>query len=598
MDSGKVAVLNPVSVTGVFNGEEYHLWSVKMKMFLIANNLWSVVAPEEDESDDEEETVENSPTPAKKTAKAAEEAAAAEETAKAAEKEKKKRDEMRKRQDYVALACISMALSGTLIVGLGVNSMTSGRDLWAKLESAYATRGIASKLLLKKRFAQLVMEEEEDVQAYINRVHAVVDELAAYGEKVADDEVVVKMLLGLPTSWAAFVTAMESVDPSVMNSHFLAGRLRQEHVKRKERQQQLEVGQELAMLALRNRPDRSGSAQVRPMTAEKRSCWHCGEVGHLARNCPKKKEEYLNRGRQQQSHARAAQAAKKYDAYMFTMSTNKTALIQGGWLIDSGATEHMCADRQAFVSYESVERDVVIGDGSVIRATGRGDVELSLSVEGHLVIATLANVLHVPSMATNLFSVSAATRLGYRAVFGVKDVKFVAPDGAVAACGERIGDMFHLVIEQSAVAAVAVKSDEEDEIWHQRFGHISMKAIAVMKKSGAVTGLDDFSGRGSGKHGCVACAEGKQHVQPVGHMPTFDRAAEPLELVHTDVVGPMKTPSYSGHRYYVVFVDDHSRRTWTVPMHNKSEVMDIFKQFKAMAEKKTGKTLKVLRSDN
>ena len=54
----------------------------------------------------------------------------------------------------------------------------------------------------------------------------------------------------------------------------------------------------------------------------------------------------------------------------------------------------------------------------------------------------------------------------------------------------------------------------------------------------------------------------------------------PCKIVHFDLFGPCK-PSFAGHCYCCVFVDDHSRYTWVYTVKNKSEVIDVFKKFYA-----------------
>lgn len=39
------------------------------------------------------------------------------------------------------------------------------------------------------------------------------------------------------------------------------------------------------------------------------------------------------------------------------------------------------------------------------------------------------------------------------------------------------------------------------------------------------------------------------------------RASKKLELVHTDVCDPMRTPSLDNSRYFILFIDDYSRMT-------------------------------------
>jgi transposase InsO family protein len=71
-----------------------------------------------------------------------------------------------------------------------------------------------------------------------------------------------------------------------------------------------------------------------------------------------------------------------------------------------------------------------------------------------------------------------------------------------------------------------------------------------------------------------------------------------LDLVHSDVCGPMSVASLSGYNYYVTFIDDFSRRMWIYFMKTKDEVFSRFREFKALVENQTGRKVRVLRSDN
>ena len=54
------------------------------------------------------------------------------------------------------------------------------------------------------------------------------------------------------------------------------------------------------------------------------------------------------------------------------------------------------------------------------------------------------------------------------------------------------------------------------------------------------------------------------------------RAVEKLQLIHTDVCGPMRTVSLNGNRYFMVLIDDFSRMCWVYFLKQKSEVASVF----------------------
>ena len=71
-----------------------------------------------------------------------------------------------------------------------------------------------------------------------------------------------------------------------------------------------------------------------------------------------------------------------------------------------------------------------------------------------------------------------------------------------------------------------------------------------------------------------------------------------LELIHSNVCGPMPSISLSGYEYYITFMDDYSIKTWIHFLKNKSEVFKKFKEFKSLIENQSEKRIKTLRSDN
>ena len=75
------------------------------------------------------------------------------------------------------------------------------------------------------------------------------------------------------------------------------------------------------------------------------------------------------------------------------------------------------------------------------------------------------------------------------------------------------------------------------------------------------------------------------------------RAKEVLELVHTDLCGPISTKSSGGYEYFVTFIDDYSRYGYIYLMHHKSKIFEKFNEFKAEVENHRGKSIKSLRSD-
>jgi transposase InsO family protein len=76
------------------------------------------------------------------------------------------------------------------------------------------------------------------------------------------------------------------------------------------------------------------------------------------------------------------------------------------------------------------------------------------------------------------------------------------------------------------------------------------------------------------------------------------RASSPLDLIHSDLMGPFPHPSIGKARYVLTFLDDYSRYTWVFFLRHKSEVFEHLKEFKALVETQSGRNIKSLHTDN
>ena len=81
--------------------------------------------------------------------------------------------------------------------------------------------------------------------------------------------------------------------------------------------------------------------------------------------------------------------------------------------------------------------------------------------------------------------------------------------------------------------------------------------------------------------------------------PSSDNKAKgTLDIVHSDICGPMIATSLSKYVYYVSFIADYSHKTWIYFLKGKNEVFSKFKEFKTLVENLSKNKIKVFRSDN
>ena len=75
------------------------------------------------------------------------------------------------------------------------------------------------------------------------------------------------------------------------------------------------------------------------------------------------------------------------------------------------------------------------------------------------------------------------------------------------------------------------------------------------------------------------------------------RSDELLEIIHTDICGPLSVPCFTGKKCFITFIDDLSRYGYVYLMHEKSQAIDIFEMFITEVERQLDKKIKIVRSD-
>ena len=131
------------------------------------------------------------------------------------------------------------------------------------------------------------------------------------------------------------------------------------------------------------------------------------------------------------------------------------------------------------------------------------------------------------------------------------------------------------------------------EVWHKRLEHYHHQGLLQMKSKMME---NDFLDLDDHVPNCKAYQFGKKNRKPFPKA-TW-RASKKLQLIHSDILGPQRTPSLKGSLYYVVFIDDFTWMCWIFLLKHKSEITQIFWKFKVKVENESGCRIQTLRSNN
>ncbi|KAJ8737188.1 hypothetical protein PYW07_000459 [Mythimna separata] len=107
--------------------------------------------------------------------------------------------------------------------------------------------------------------------------------------------------------------------------------------------------------------------------------------------------------------------------------------------------------------------------------------------------------------------------------------------------------------------------------WHKRMAHLNMANVRKLESCAmciTITNKDVDTV-------CIPCCEAKQTQLPFPH--SGFRANALLEIAHTDLCGPIETPSAGGGKYFITFIDDYSCKVYVYFLKRKMDIKSVFK---------------------
>ena len=548
------------SVTVVpLRGDNYPTWKIQSRMALMKEGLWRIVTGEETAPETEAE-----------------------------------RAKFATRKDR-ALATIVLSVDPSLLYLVG--DPEDPVVVWKKLGDQFQKRTWATRLDLRRKLHAARLRDGDSAQEHIKLMTEIFDTLTVAGETVSEEDRVVYLLASLPESYNVLVTALEASE-NVPKLEVVTERILHQERKFKDRS---DATPENAMISRRAGTPRRKSTK----------CHHCGKPGHFKKDCWILKAEKEGRkdpgaGKKTKSSEKATTMTVQEDSDSdsvgliagHALSVSSSSETSSTWIIDSGATCHMCLDSEIFTTLYQLEDpiDVVLGDGRTLVAVGRGKVVLDMVLpSGESKPCTLHNVLYVPSLSYNLLSVAKASQRGKTVEFTKSACYVVDKHHKMVAKATKVGSLYQLDHKLNHKrASFAEKADSKEDTWHKRYGHLGIGNLRRLVREEMADGFD-FDAAGELTF-CESCPQGK-HSR--AKFPSSDRRGkEPLDLVHSDLCGKMNEKSLGGAQYFLSFIDDSTRYVWVYFLKSKDQVFEKFLEWKAMVEKSVGRKLKVFRTDN
>jgi len=599
----EVNILASLGIKPLSKASNYREWRLAVIDILAEKGYWEIVSGKCESPDKPSEGVSTDPTPPTTSATAVSAQAVRAGQSAATEKWELKSSKAR-------------GMLGRLLDSAHRELYADVRDpkeLWEKLEKRYAGKDQARIWFLREELSK-VEYHDDDLVDYISRLEKLFHQLAAAGELQAEKDKKYLLLSKLPLPYHPFRTTTwndSKYDETAYDE--ICDRLILEHQQLTRGDAETEATN--AFYAGKGKKKDNGKRSWRPQTegtresVSKDSCFHCKEKGHWANKCPKKRQDkrrpsgFNRRGRGQNQSTENSATVNSSPRAWTGMDEKSARIASAKWVLDSGATHHMTSDRTQFQNLTPARISISIANGATMIAEGEGDILLNLQLDDETNQVLLKKVLYVPEMGSSgLVSVRCIQAAGGVVSF-TKNTVSITHEGKLHGMAKLQHNAYILQTVDSIVVnatenIVAQRARVEEKHgtlldWHRCLGHISFDKVKQLADYHSEMIID-------GSHTnptCESCIAAKQTRTP-NSSPATRTTTAPLQLIHTDLAGPMKTTSLGGARYYVLFIDDYSRYIVVYILRQKSETFAKFREYKALVENYHDRKIKALRSDN
>ena len=221
--------------------------------------------------------------------------------------------------------------------------------------------------------------------------------------------------------------------------------------------------------------------------------------------------------------------------------------------------------------------------GLVIYSEGKGTV-LFIPRGNNGPTVHISDVLFVPELGCNLFSPLHLTQHRGFTVTIIKDLISFTKDSVAHFYAKVCNSNIAILDGTVQVQQIATVSQElvDRSLLHRRLGHISKDRLEQLLRNKLVVNLKLGSDSPMSDL-CEACILGKQHRSPFPQQ-AENRHSNPLDLIHSDVHGPLPTQTIQGFRYWITFLDDATKYYHVVLLKKKSKAFKAFLTYEAYAE--------------
>lgn len=509
--------------------ENYEAWSYKVKLLIMNAEAWEAIEPGFD----------------------------ADET---------KWTEINRKANIKAYSTLCLSIEDEL--HSYTSSSTNAKAAWKTLETRFKRTGNARRQYIMRKMFSLKWEEVGSAEKLIGALQTWNSQLRD-PQRALEDEIIYQLITSkLPESFDPTIQSLNARErlPELTELYEI---LRCEADRKDSSENSAAAGHALSSFK-KERPKNEQKQKIK--------CSFCKKRGHNESKCwfkngkPQGKNEAVgaysirdekrSKGKKEQhckyEETRSSASKRDYNKIEYVNHSQARALATIGdraWIIDSGAEYQITSHEDWMEKCEKLPAGTTYtADGTQRKITGRGTVRVKVSTGKTNEVREIKNVALVPDTNLNLLSVGEIVNKGFRVEFHPRGCEIKSMNRqTIHGRGIRSGNVF-ILDARSATLAYAGNKSASTNVWHARLGHLGVRDIAKLYE-GLGKGI---SQRPEISLSCEICILANQKRESFKNI-EGKRAQKRLELIHTDICGPMQIKSIGGARYMLTMVNDYSR---------------------------------------
>jgi len=263
--------------------------------------------------------------------------------------------------DETTLSGIRLCLADDVLFNIVSEKNATG--LWTKLEKLYMTKSLTNRILLKRQLYSLRMKEGTTISDHLNTFNTLLVQLESIEVKFESEDKAVTLLCSLPESWDHFVTSISLSSLETLEFDDVVGALLSEETRKRSNS---ETSTSEAMM-VRGRSKEKRFSQKNNSRSKskgkniKLKCWFCEKLGNSNKYCWKRQQTSKGDSSTENKEANMTDTGSG-SAFGSGISDEVLSVNllnhDQHWLLDSGASNHMCIHKEWFKSYKSINDGV------------------------------------------------------------------------------------------------------------------------------------------------------------------------------------------------------------------------------------------------